>query len=444
MIYNVLDFGAIGDGFHNDTSCIQAAIDACFEAGGGRVLLSKDHIYRSGTIFLKSNVDFHVEEGATLRASDTINDFDAFSNHTTTQEITVPTYENCEYEGCPTLFFLYAKDATNVTISGKGIIDGNEEIFYGEVTDWHIDGSFYPRVPLMFLEHIDGLHIKDITLCKSAFWTIHPIGCTNVNISNVFINNNLKLANCDGIDPDHCKNVKITNCRIISADDCIVFKNTHFGRMYGSCENITVDNCQLISTSAAIKFGTESEDIFRNINISNCTISNSNRGISLQLRDNGTIEDVHFKNISIDCRMFSQEHWWGDGEPIAITAVKRKNDTIIGSINNVSFENIKCISENGIMIYGDSSNNINNITFNDLSIEIKKKTGKTRNTRDLRPCEESPIVEAQPSCFYAHNADNITITSFVLDIETDMAEHFKSFVTTDRCTSTNINWKLKV
>ena len=328
MIYNVLDYGAIGDGFHNDSSNIQAAIDACFEAGGGRVLLPKDHTYRSGTIFLKSNVDFHVEEGATLRASDTINDFDAFSNHTTTQEIKVPTYENCEYEGCPTLFFLYAKDASNVTISGTGSIDGNEEIFYGEVTDWHIDGSFYPRVPLMFLEHIDGLHIKDITLCKSAFWTIHPIGCTNVNISNVFINNNLKLANCDGIDPDHCKNVKITNCRIISADDCIVFKNTHFGKEYGSCENITVDNCQLMSTSAAIKFGTESEDTFRNIYISNCTISNSNRGISLQLRDNGTIEDVHFKNISIDCRMFSQEHWWGDGEPIAITAVKRKNDTI--------------------------------------------------------------------------------------------------------------------
>jgi len=444
MIYNVQDYGAIGDGQHNDSSAIQAAIDACSKAGGGQVVLSNDHTYRSGTIFLRSNVDFHIEEKAVLKASDNLRDFDAFakdsdSNH----EIKVPTYENCEYQGCPTLFFLYAKDETNITISGKGIIDGNEEIFYGEITPWHIDGSFYPRVPLMFFEHVYGLTIQDVTLCKSAFWTVHPIGCNNVNITNIFINNNLRLANCDGIDPDHCKNVTISNCRIISADDCIVFKNTHYGIEYGPCENITVDNCYLTSTSAAIKFGTESEDIFRNINISNCTITNSNRGISMQLRDNGCIEDIHFKNISIDCRMFSQEHWWGDGEPIALTAVKRKCDTRVGTIKNVTFDDITCTCENGIMIYGDSCINISNISFNNLQMSLVKKTGEIRTTRDLRPCEESPTISSHPSCFYARHAGNISVKNFDLNIEYDLTEQYKPFVEIEGCPSANIDWKLR-
>ena len=115
MIYYVLDFGAVGDGLHNDSTSIQAAIDACCDAGGGRVVLSKDHIFRSGTIILKSNVDFHIEEGATLLASDYIKDFGIFSDDSDfSQKIKVPTYENCEYIGRPSLFFLYAKDGSNI------------------------------------------------------------------------------------------------------------------------------------------------------------------------------------------------------------------------------------------------------------------------------------------------------------------------------------------
>lgn len=442
MIYNVLDFGALGDGLHNDSTSIQAAIDTCHSIGGGRVVLPKDHIFISGTIVLKSNVDFHIEEGAVLMASDYLSDFGSFTEKTDfSKESKVPTYENCEYTGHPSLFFLYAKDETNITVSGQGTIDGNEEIFYGEITPWHIDGSFYPRVPLMYFEHVNGLTVKDLTLCKSAFWTVHPIGCTNVTVSDIEIDNNLKLANCDGIDPDHCCNVKISNCRIKSADDCIVFKNTNYGLKYGPCENITVENCTLISTSAAIKFGTESEDNFRNINVKNCIIENSNRGISLQLRDNGNIEDIHFENISIDCRLFSQEHWWGDGEPIAITAVKRNPRTHVGKIKNITFTDISCISENGILVYGDSSGNINDIQFNNIKMHIKKKTGELRYNKDLRPCEETPFIAANPSCFYADHAGNLSLKELEIKLDPDMSEHFKPYVVVNNCPKAIIDWK---
>ena len=410
MIYNVQDYGAVGNGVHDDTSAIQSAIDACFASGGGQVLLSGSHIYRSGTIVLRSNIDFHIDKDTVLKASDNISDFDPSGNYNANEaKVTVPTYESCEYSGSPTLFFIYAKDASDITVSGEGTIDGNEEIFYGTVTPWHIDGAFYPRVPMLFLENIEGLTITGITLRRSAFWTIHPVGCRNIRIEDITIDNNRILANCDGIDPDHCRNVSISRCRISTADDCIVFKNTEYGMDYGPCEDITVTDCDLSSTSAAIKFGTESEDLFRNINIRDIRITDTNRGISLQLRDSGSIEDVNFHNITIDTRFVSQKHWWGDAEPIAITAVKRNSGTNIGHISNISFNNITCNSDNGILIYGDESVNIGNISFRNLTLNIKDDAQERRDEHDLRPCDDIPFVKAKPERFFIRDAAGVSI-----------------------------------
>ena len=143
---------------------------------------------------------------------------------------------------------------------------------------------------------------------------------------------------------------------------------------YGPCENIVVSNCTLISTSAAIKFGTESEAPFRNIIVDNCNISRTNRAISLQLRDKGCIENVIFSNLNIETRMFSKKHWWGEAEPIAITAVKRRDDVQVGYIRNIRFQNINCTGENGILLYGDPSQNISNISFDHVQIRLTKKT----------------------------------------------------------------------
>lgn len=408
MTYNIIDFGAIGDGKTNDGAAIQSAIDKCAENGGGRVLFPGGKTFRSGAIILRSYVELHLEMGAVLKGSDNLEDFNPF--HSTEERRTVedvPTYEDCEYAGRPSLFFLYAKDCEYISISGYGKIDGNEKIYYGHVTTWHIDGAFYPRVPLLFLENVKHLSLRDVTLTGSAFWTTHLVGCEDVLIDGIRILNNLRLANCDGIDPDHCKNVRIVNCHIESADDCIVFKNTESAKAYGPCENIVVSNCTLISTSAAIKFGTESESVFRNFVIQNCNISRTNRGISLQLRDGGCIENVIFSGLNIETRLFSKEHWWGTAEPIAITAVKRKTDTQIGYIRNIRFENIYCYGENGILIVGDDSANIEDVVFNGITVELTKKTDWSRDYHDLRPAAKEAIVSDSLRVLYMRNARNI-------------------------------------
>ena len=409
MEFNILQFGAVGDGIQNDTAPIQAAIDACAAAGGGRVVIPGGHTFRSGMLRLCSNLELHLEMGAVLKGSDQLSDYLPLeAKHYTPEGSAVPSYENCEYTGMPRHYFLYARDCENLAITGLGVIDGNEEIFYGKVTPWHIEGSFYPRAPMFFAENIRHLTITQVTFRRSAFWTVHLVGCRDVLIDGIRILNNLRLANCDGIDPDHCRDVRISNCHISCADDCIVFKNTAAATKYGPCENIVVTNCTLTSTSAAIKFGSESEDLFRNILIENCVISASNRGISLQLRDQGSIENVLFRNLTISTRLFKKDYFWGQAEPIAITVLRRKEETAVGRIRNVRFSDILCESENGILIYGETPDHIDSIRFQGVQLTLRRFTDHQLGIHDLRPTVGPGNIDTGLRYVFSHNASDVT------------------------------------
>lgn len=408
MDYNVLDFGALGDGVSSDTAAIQAAINACRDAGGGRVVLPGGRVYRSGALVLCSNLELHLQMGAVLKGSDDLEDYRLFSGGPDApRKRDVPSYINCEYSGAPTHYFLYARDCENLAITGFGHIDGNEEIFYGTVTKWHIEGLFYPRAPMLFLENVRHLTLTQITLERSAFWTVHMVGCRDVLIDGIRILNNLRMANCDGIDPDHCQNVRIANCHIECCDDCIVFKNTAAAMQYGPCENITVTNCTLITTSGAIKFGSESEALFRNILVENCAISRTNRGITMQLRDKGSIENVFFHNITIGTRLFHRDMFWGRAEPIAITVLRRKEDTPIGTVRNIHFSNIQCDSENGILLYAEEPGGISDISFDNVRVNLRKVTDHEVGPHDLRPNWIRDYAEDGLYYVYAHNADHV-------------------------------------
>lgn len=409
MNVSVLDFNAVGDGITNDTIAFNEAILYAHNNGGGMVIAPENHKYIVGYIRLLSNVTLVVEKNAIIEATSNLNEFYNINSKRDTK-INVPTWENCWYDGKPSMFFIFANNEENVGITGEGIIDGNEKIFYGNVTKWHIEGSFYPRVPLVYFENCKNVNISNITMQNSAFWTTHLVGCNGVFIRNITINNNLRMTNSDGIDPDHCQNVLIENTNISAADDCIVLKTTEANKKYGDTKNIVVKNCKLTSTSAAIKIGSESVSNFENIMFENIIIDKSNRGISIQLRDCGNVKNAIFKNIKINTRRFSPLHWWGRAEAIALTAVRRISSTRIGSINNVKFDSINTSGENGILIYGEN-NNIENIKFNDVFVNLEKHTSWPTNDIDLRPSELNNI-ESHEHIIYARNAKDIELNDF--------------------------------
>lgn len=353
---------------------------AILDAKGSKLVI-EEGIYKSSSIFLASDLELHLCKGARIVLGDNLDDFyDIKINRDLT--IKRPTWEDCYYDGRPSKYFIIGKDINKFKLTGEGTIDGSEELFYGKVTEYHIEGAYYPRIPLIYIENGKNIEIKDVTLTRSAFWTLHLVGCQNVSIDNIKIKNSPIFTNCDGIDPDHCKNVSISNCDIYCADDCIVLKTTEAFKKYGESSNISVRNCKLKSTSAAIKIGTESVSSFKNISFENIDIYDTNRGISLMLRDGADLKNATFKNINIDNHLVSPINWWGRGEPISITNIKRNNESVLGCVSNIYFENVNANSENGITIVGE---NISDIYFKKVNLDIKNKTDFPKKDLDLRP-----------------------------------------------------------
>ena len=380
----------------DDAVAIQKAIDRCSAEGGGLVLLSRNHVFLSGPVELKSNVELHLEATAMLKANpdEGIYRLSAFG-------------ENCG-EG---MLWLWANDAENISITGKGTIHGNGIAFMGaELGDSYelkplADQTFDPRPHVLTLKNVQNLTIRDVTIKEGAYWTVHLLGCNEAVIDGINLLNNLKIRNGDGIDLDHSKNVRIANCHITSGDDCICLKNRREFEQYGSCHDIVVTNCVMSSRSCAIKIGSENMDSIYNVVFDNCIITGSNRGLGIQNRDEGTVTDVVFSNIQLDCRLWS-DVWWGKAEPIYVTSYPRANgnhkdanwrfpkgqiEGRCGEVSRIYFNNITALSENGCFVGGDEPGKVKDIFFNNVRVKLVGNTGNIM--MDKRPCKGEGFVK---------------------------------------------------
>ena len=183
---NIRDFGAVGDGITLDTAAVQKALDCC-KKNGGTVVVPGGKTYKIGTIQIYSNTELYLESGAVLKQSDRIEDLRSISIvDKSNNETDIPSYINCEYNGKPAHYFIYAT-GENIRITGYGAIDGNESIYYGTETRYHIEGAWYPRTPLLYIENVDHFTITGVTLQNSAFWTLHMVGCRDVLVDGIRI-----------------------------------------------------------------------------------------------------------------------------------------------------------------------------------------------------------------------------------------------------------------
>lgn len=383
--FDVLDFGAVGDGETNDRAAIQKAIDTCTANGGGQVRLAAGKQFLSGQIVLKDHVDLHLEPGARLIASTDPADYDD-------------------------RVFVSAFNAFNVSVTGTGVIDGRGHLFMREelphIYDLDRDNDF--RTRLVKFTACRNVTFRDVTLFNGASWTLHLAGCDDVLVHGIRILNNLKLPNCDGIGPDRSRNVRISDCYIEAGDDCIVLKATQPHMDLGPCENITVTGCTLVSASAALKIGTETYGDIRNVIFDSCVIRGSNRGLAIMLRDNGNLENILFSNCIVETHLYHDD-WWGKAEPIHITVSPRTETTQLGTLKHVRFNNILCRGESGVYINGCKDRPVEDVLLENVRLEIEKTTEWPAGFYDNRPGVGTDVYPHPTAGVFLQHARDVTL-----------------------------------
>ena len=416
-IYNILDFGALGDRRTNDAPAIQRAIDACTAAGGGTVLLPAGNTYLSGTIILKSNVELHVERGAVLQTSPNLSDY--------TVQFVVGALSGGEMRSDQSgaNMLITAERVENIAFTGGGVIDGGGRFFVAEDLGY-IYRMKEGRPFTFFLLGCKKVTMRDITIHDGALWTVRLSGCKDVLIHGIHIDNDLKLPNNDGIDLDRCRNVRISDCNLVCGDDCIVLKTCQETAAFGgSCEDITVTGCTLISTSSALVVGCECREPMRNIVFDACVIRSSHRGLAIRLSEASDIENVLFSNMVIETRIF-HEKWWGRGEPIQVVAIPWDNQRSIGRVRHIRFVNVVARSESGIHIEGWTPDRVEDILLENVRVEIDKWSKWPGGHFDRRPCPDQELPAHSTTGVYIKNATGVTMRNVEILWGQNMPDYF--------------------
>ncbi|WP_029292087.1 glycoside hydrolase family 28 protein [Cellulomonas sp. HZM] len=388
--YDICDHGAVGDGTTNDARAIQAAIDACHAAGGGRVVVPAGSTYLTGSIELRSHVELHVERGAVLQGSGDP------AHYTARLEVGALSAGVVNPDNDVALMLITARDCEDVAITGAGTIDGAGRYFVEEDLG-HIYRCPNQRPFTVFLIGVRRLVVRDVLLRDAALWCLRLSGCEDVLVHGVTIDTDLKYPNADGIDLDRCRRVRISDCDISSGDDAISLKTCEELAGYGPTEDVVITNCTLRSTSSAVVVGVDAVEDIRNVVVSNCVIRSSHRGLAVNLGQEGSFENILFTDCIVETRHF-QRAWWGHGEPIYVN-VGAWHDTV-GRLRNVRFRNILARSENGAYLAADAPGLAQGIVLDDVRIELDRWSSWPGGEYDRRPTSEGAEV-------YAHDTAGI-------------------------------------
>ena len=283
-IFNVLDFGAVGDAVTLDTKAVQTAVDKCSEAGGGKVFFPARK-YVLSTIFLKDNVHIEFEDGTIILGSLNFYDYEQ-------QEVVdYPIYQDASHTYFNLAMFV-GRSVNNISITGKAKIDMR--------SIWDEDGvrgrEIRNRGPkCISLKECNDIHIAGLDINHATDLAIYFAGCENVEIHDIKM-----YVYIDGISPDNSKNVKIYDCDIEAGDDGIVFKSSYTLNRIDVCRNIKVWNCKVKSRCNAIKFGSETNGGFYDFDFKDIAIRETRiTGIAIESVDGAIIDGINFKNVTM-------------------------------------------------------------------------------------------------------------------------------------------------
>ena len=319
--FPITDFGARAGGDFDNTEAIRKAVEACNRAGGGRVVVPAG-VFMTGAVHLKSNVNLHVSEGATLKF---------FTDPAKYLPAVFTRWEGTELMNYSP--FIYAFEQRNIAVTGRGTLDGgaSDENWWRwarrqgsnpspasadvrrlremgntgvPVRERVFGQGHYLRPPFIQPYRSRNVLIEGVTIVNSPFWEVHPVLSQNVTVRGL----NIKThgPNNDGCDPESSKDVLIEDCVFDTGDDCIAIKSGRDddGRRVGvASENIVVRNCTMKDGHGGVVIGSEISGDCRNVFVEDCKMDSPNLDRALRFKSNairgGVLENVFMRNVEI-------------------------------------------------------------------------------------------------------------------------------------------------
>ncbi len=301
---NVRDFGAVGDGEHDDTNAIQCAIMAAPK--NSRVLVPEG-TYRITSIFLNDDLTFELAKGATLLAFTDREKFPVLpgiiQSYDEKEEYNLGTWEGNPLDSFSAI--ICGINVKNVRITGEGTIDGatTHDNWWKNCKIRNI--AWRPN--LFYINHCENVTMQGITVQNSPCWTIHPYFSNHLKFIDVKIKAPADSHNTDGLDPESCDDVQVIGTYISVGDDCIAVKS---GKIYMAnkfrtpTHNMVVRQCCMRDGHGAVTIGSEIAAGVNDVHIRDCIFMNTDRGLRVKTRRGrgklSVLDDISFENIDMD------------------------------------------------------------------------------------------------------------------------------------------------
>lgn len=388
---SLLDFGAKGDGKKDCLSAFKKALQQSKKKGGLRIVVPSGTYYIKGSIHLVSNTCIELQEGAVLK-------FDPDPKKYLPMVKT--SWEGTFMQNYSP--FIYGYGLENVSIIGKGTIDGNAASTFATwrknqkeaqqlsrkmnhketpVEQRNFGEGSWLRPQLIQLYNCKNITLSDFFITNSPFWCVHLLKSENIICRG--LRYDAKLVNNDGIDPECTRNLLIEDIHFNNGDDNVAIKS---GRdndgwtMGNPSENIIIRNCHFKGLHAVV-IGSEMSGGVRNVFVENCDYAGyCKRGLYVKTNPNrgGFVDNIYVKNCvfdEVEDLLYVTSMYAGEG----------MDDNHFTTVKNIYVENMRCRKARAaaIVLQGTAAKPIANVVLKNIDVAEVKNALSMDNTEGV-------------------------------------------------------------
>lgn len=338
---SVTSFGAMGDGITDNTEVFNKVIRDVSANGGGKIIIPAG-IWKTGPIYLHSNIRLHAERNALI----------IFDPDHKRYPIIETSFEGLNTRRC--ISPIYAKSETNIAITGEGVWDGSGDAWRfvkrGKMTDsqwraltasggvvdergdtwfpsresmegYQLSDAFNNPEGLTRDEEWEAIHhwlrpvmlsfvqcrqvlLKDATFRNSPAWCLHPLSCEDITIDNLKVFNPWHSQNGDGLDLESCNRALVVNNLFDVGDDAICLKSgkDRDGRERAEpCRNVVIRHNTVLHGHGGFVVGSEMSGGISNIYVADCLFLGTDVGLRFKSTRGrgGVVENIHIERVNM-------------------------------------------------------------------------------------------------------------------------------------------------